>query len=175
MRAAQWGACLTHQCRTFGMHSTQHAETIQSAMQSRFSDRNCIFLQLVNLERMTDGLEFRHLDKRYRNKLRCEVRTTVDQLCGIRYGSGMIMIGHARHLMLLKLWPPPSHLTTKSSRKTHRYNLKLFFLMAGVNGETVTTFPIQKSQVKKNINRSASSRVWSYQNDGEHASSLVTS
>jgi hypothetical protein len=103
LRAPQWAACLTYQYRTFGIHSTQRAEAIHSAMQSRFADKNSTFLQLVkDLERMSEELEFRSFDKGYRDTLRSKLlRVTgnnpVIYLPGDQYGHDVS--GHARHLI----------------------------------------------------------------------------
>jgi hypothetical protein len=103
MRAPQWAACLTYRYRTFGMHSTQRAEAIHSAMQSRFAAKNSTFLQLVkDLERMSDELEFRSCAKGYRDTLRSKMllvtgNKPVIYLPGNHYGDGVS--GHARHLI----------------------------------------------------------------------------
>ena len=57
--AKQWAACMTYQYMTFGVHSTQRAEAIHSAMQSRFADKSSTFLQLVkDIERMAADNDF---------------------------------------------------------------------------------------------------------------------
>jgi hypothetical protein len=102
-RANQWAACMTYKYMTFGIHSTQRAEAIHSAMQSRFANKNSTFLQLVkDLERMSEELEFRSRNQEYHDKLRSKMQNVTGTNpkitpFGEAYGQGVS--GHARHLI----------------------------------------------------------------------------